>query len=123
MARSSGDPDALLAALPPRIRDAVLGAIELLELGPNWHEAPAVARFVEYVAFAAEVDRIRGAEGVTGEAARNAAGIRLGVNNETIDRQLRDQRRRSRRNSPGSSAGGAVTVIDHEDPTTLRRAR
>jgi hypothetical protein len=123
--RPTGDRDALLAALPPRIRDGVLDALEVLKFGPEWTEAPSVARFVELVAFCVEVERIRQTEGESAEAARVAAGIRLGLSDESVDRQLRRQRDRSRGRTkcPGSSGVNGVTLVDDDDTTATRGRR
>ena len=94
-ARPSGDRDALLDGLSPLQRLALEEAIRDLDLGENWHRAPAIARFVELVAFVRAAERLRIEEGATRECARDLSAIRLGLNPESLDRELRRQRNRS----------------------------
>lgn len=109
MPRPTADPDAVLAALTPAQRQALDEAVEVLGLaGDAWHEAPAVAGLFELVAFA-QLTAVLEGEGRTREEARDLAGLRLGVNDEAVERRIRRQRR-GRTKCPRSSVPPGATV-------------
>lgn len=99
MASTASAPDlaTVLAALAPEVRQAiehVHAQVSRISDGEpfDWFDDPSTRRFAELAAFVAMAERIRLEEGCGLKEARIAAAIRLGLNEETLERRLRRAR-------------------------------
>ena len=91
--RPAADPDAVLKALTPGERALLDDSRRLLGLGKRWTRARSFARAFEFLAFARLTAAIQVEEGLGLTAAQDAAAAKLGLDGESLRRQLRRARK------------------------------
>jgi hypothetical protein len=91
--RPAADPDAVFKALTPAERAVLDDSRRLLGLGKHWTRARSFARAFEFLAWARLTTTIQEREGVGLTAAQDTAAAKLGLDGESLRRQLRRARK------------------------------